>query len=122
DLFFLERTESLRAALEHVRRDGPDVLILDKAFGIQAILDWLADLRALEMTGAAIKTSIVIWGVSVTEAEALRFLQAGARGILRKTASVSVVLACLRTVASGRGWMDDCVLREAGRRARSPRT
>src|SRR5437660_7610486 len=32
DLFFLERTESLRAALEHVRRDAPDVLILDKAF------------------------------------------------------------------------------------------
>src|SRR5262245_19784437 len=32
DLFFLERSESLRAALEHVRRDAPDVLMLDKAF------------------------------------------------------------------------------------------
>src|SRR5262245_48577481 len=83
ELGFGEATDSLKRALEHVRNDRPDVLLLDKAFGIQAILDWLSDLRAVEMSGATITTSIVIWGVSVTEAEALRFLQAGAKGILR---------------------------------------
>jgi DNA-binding NarL/FixJ family response regulator len=61
----------------------PDVLILDKAFGIQAILDWLAASSGSEGKSRA---GIVIWGASVTEAEALRFLQAGARGILRKSA------------------------------------
>ncbi len=65
---------------------------------------------------------VVVWGVSVTEAEALRFLQAGARGILRKTAAVSVVLACIRTVAAGRSWMEDCVFRDSSRAERYPRS
>jgi len=55
-------------------------------------------------------TAIVIWGASITEAEALRFLQAGARGILRKTAGIAVVLACLKTVAAGVvGWKNRCL-------------
>jgi DNA-binding NarL/FixJ family response regulator len=122
ELRFLTATDSLRVALEHVRQDGPDVLLLDKAFGIQAILDWLSDLRALEVAGTPVRTNIVVWGVSVTEAEALRFLQVGARGILRKTAGVPVVLACLRTVAAGRSWMEDCVFRDATRAERYPRS
>jgi DNA-binding NarL/FixJ family response regulator len=122
DLRFLQTTDSLKSALEHVRDVGPDVLLLDKAFGIQAILDWLADLRTLEVSGTAIRTSIVVWGVSVTEAEALRFLQSGAKGILRKTAGVTSVVACLRTVSNGRSWMEDCVFRDAGRSDRYPRS
>jgi two-component system nitrate/nitrite response regulator NarL len=121
-LRYMAATESLKAALEHVRRDAPDVLLLDKAFGIQALLDWLGELRAIELAGGSIRTSVVIWGVSVTEAEALRFLQAGARGILRKTAGVTTVLACLRTVSSGRSWMEDCVFRDSSRSERYPRS
>ncbi|PYT14534.1 MAG: hypothetical protein DMG59_17085 [Acidobacteria bacterium] len=122
DLQFLEMTDSLPQALELVRRTPPDVLILDKAFGIQAILEWLTQLRAEEMKAAGLRTTIVVWGISVTEAEALRFLQAGARGILRKTATVPVVLACLRTVALGRSWMEDCVFRDSARSDRYPRS
>jgi DNA-binding NarL/FixJ family response regulator len=48
----------------------------------------------------------------MTEAEALRLLQAGARGIIRKTAELANILACLATVASGRSWMEDSVFRE----------
>jgi DNA-binding NarL/FixJ family response regulator len=121
ELRFLETTDSLKLALEHIRRDRPDVLLLDKAFGIQAILDWLGELRSADPE-SQIRTGIVIWGVSVTEAEALRFLQAGAHGILRKTAGVPVVLACLRTVASGRSWMEDCVFRDSARGERYPRS
>lgn len=118
DMRFAESSDSLAQALELMRGTPPDVLMLDKAFGMQAILEWLADLKANETT----PTAIVVWGVSVTEAEALRFLQAGARGILRKTASIPVVLACLRTVALGRSWMEDCVFRDSGRADRYPRS
>lgn len=120
DLVFADVTDSLAQALELVRRTSPDVLMLDKAFGIQAILEWLTDLKAQESTDRP--TAIVVWGVSVTEAEALRFLQAGARGILRKTAGIPVVLACLRTVALGRSWMEDCVFRDSSRADRYPRS
>jgi DNA-binding NarL/FixJ family response regulator len=138
DLQFLETTDSLKGALDHrldhlAARTGlntgdgtatpallPDVLLVDKAFGIQAILDWLARVRpAIDKSG---RPGVVIWGISVTEAEALRFLQAGARGILRKTAPVAVVLACLRTVAAGRSWLEDAVFRDIGRADRYPRS
>ena len=122
ELCFGEATDSLKRALEHVRLDQPDVLLLDKAFGIQAILDFLGDLRTVEVAGGTIHTSIVVWGVSVTEAEALRFLQAGAKGILRKTAGVTTVVACLKTVSNGRSWMEDSVFRDAGRAERYPRS
>jgi two-component system, NarL family, nitrate/nitrite response regulator NarL len=112
--------ESLREAADLMRAGAADVLILDKAFGIQAILNWLNEFRGdAEAPQAA---HIVVWGVSVTEAEALRFLQAGAHGILRKTAGVSAVMSCLRTVAAGRSWMEDCVFRESPRPDRYPRS
>jgi len=116
DLAFLDVADSLESAVCCMERNRTDLLVVDKAFGIQAILDWLPQLRGMGSPG------VVIWGVSMSEAEALRFLQAGARGILRKTASVPVVLACLRTVAMGRSWMEDTVFRDATRSDRYPRS
>jgi DNA-binding NarL/FixJ family response regulator len=120
DLRFLRSCETLKQAADLLRSNPPDVLVLDKAFGIQAILDFLSEARTAGGENPA--TSIVIWGVSVTEAEALRFLQSGARGILRKTAGVQSVLSCLRTVSQGRSWMEDCVFRDSARSERYPRS
>lgn len=142
DLRFSEATDSLNRATDLVRHSAPDVLLIDKAFGMQAILEWLGeretghvnnpvDMRQPPQDPVPFsgqdgaregRPGIVIWGVSVTEAEALRFLQAGARGILRKTAGLAAVLACLRTVATGRSWMEDCVFRDSGRSERYPRS
>jgi DNA-binding NarL/FixJ family response regulator len=120
DLKFLSALDSLAQAAEVVRKQRPHVLILDKGFGIQAILDWLVEIQAGE--APPVQTGMVVWGVSITEAEALRFLQAGARGILRKSARVQAVVACLRSVASGRSWMEDSVFRDSTRPDRYPRT
>jgi DNA-binding NarL/FixJ family response regulator len=125
DLVFRDAVGSLAQAHLLVRQSGADVILVDKAFGIQSILEWLADLRAATSPEGGLERpfpGVVIWGVSVSEAEALRFLQAGARGILRKTAAVGVVLACIRTVAAGRSWMEDCVFRDASRSERYPRS
>jgi two-component system nitrate/nitrite response regulator NarL len=108
DLHFHETVGSLKHAAELVRTGKPDVLIVDKAFGIQAVLEWVAELQGT-------KTGLVVWGSTVSEAEALRFLQAGARGILRKTAGVPTVLECLRTVSQGRTWAEDCLFRDLTR-------
>jgi two-component system nitrate/nitrite response regulator NarL len=66
--------------------------------------------------------AVVVWGGSITEAEALRFLQAGARGVIRKTAEVGVVLACVRSVAAGRSWMEDSLFRDSIRPERYARS
>jgi two-component system nitrate/nitrite response regulator NarL len=120
-LQFDQGIDSLARAREILRDSAPSVLMLDKAFGIQIVLEWLASIRSGTVDLTA-NTAIVIWGASITEAEALRFLQAGARGILRKTAEISVILACLRTVASGRSWMEESVFGELGRGERYPRS
>src|SRR5207249_3067952 len=72
DLEFGEALDSLDLATALVRRRSPDILIVDKGLGMHSVLDWLNDVKIMDATPA-----IVIWGVSMTEAEALRFLQSG---------------------------------------------
>lgn len=123
DLKFIGTCDSLDRAMELAQGAPPDILLIDKAFGIQTILDWLTPpADAPEAKHGSPHTSIIVWGVSVSEAEALRFLQAGARGILRKTTSLASILACVRTVAAGRSWMEDCVFRDSVRAERYPRS
>ncbi len=123
DLKFLAGCDSLERAMDLSQENPPDVLLMDKAFGIQAVLDWLAPPPDQpELPHGSSKTAVVVWGVSVSEVEALRFLQAGARGILRKTAAISSVLACLRAVAAGRSWMEDCVFCDSSRAECHPRS
>jgi two-component system nitrate/nitrite response regulator NarL len=100
-----------------VREVQPDILLLDKGFGAHAILAWITELRDTN-TGL----SLVVWGNSISEPEALRLLQHGVRGILRKTASPESVLACLKAVASGNSWMEDSLFRDAPQRERYHRS
>jgi two-component system, NarL family, nitrate/nitrite response regulator NarL len=117
DLEFQASLNSLETATQMVSMRTPDIVIVDKGFGMRSVLDWIHDLRLTDATPA-----VTVWGVSMTEAEALRLLQAGARGIIRKTADLEHILGCLRTVASGRSWMEDCVFRDSMRQERYPRS
>jgi two-component system nitrate/nitrite response regulator NarL len=117
DLEFLASLNSLEAATQLVTARPPDVVIVDKGFGMRIVLDWIHDLKLADAAPA-----VTVWGVSMTEAEALRLLQAGAKGIVRKTANLESILSCLRTVASGRSWMEDCVFRDSARQERYPRS
>ena len=110
DLEFQKSLESLSLASKFVHTDAPQVIILDKGFGMRAVLDWIHELKLTEASPA-----VVVWGVSMTEAEALRLLQAGARGIVRKTADLATLLGCLGSVAAGKTWMEDSVFRESSR-------
>jgi DNA-binding NarL/FixJ family response regulator len=117
DLEFLASLNTLEAATQLVTARPPDVVVVDKGFGMRIVLDWIHDLKMAEAAPA-----VTVWGVSMTEAEALRLLQAGAKGIVRKTADMESIMSCLRTVASGRSWMEDCVFRDSARQERYPRS
>lgn len=103
DLRMIGSATNLFSGLELVQQHNPSIVVIDKAFGLPAIMDWLANLRS---TG----TASVVWGVSMNEAEALRIMQAGAQGVMRKTADPTTVLACLRTVGEGKTWMEESLL------------
>ncbi len=90
---------SLRAGLEAVRELSPALLVLDKGFGLQLVVEAL---HSLQGCGSGVK--VVVWGTMVSDAETLRLLHAGAMGVVRKTASLECLLDCLLTVASGSTW------------------
>ncbi len=117
DFEFVDWAESLDVGTALVRTSRPDILIVDKAFGTHAVLEWLRNLKTFDKPPL-----IIVWGVSMTEAEALRFLQASASGIVRKGADLRSILNCIHAVAAGRNWMEDTVFRDAVRPERYPRS
>ena len=45
DLAFVQWLDSLAGATDYLRQSPPDIVMIDKAFRIQAILDWLAEMQ-----------------------------------------------------------------------------
>lgn len=115
DLQVVGSATNLFNGLEMIRSHAPTIAIIDKAFGMPAIIDWLANLRN---SG----TFTVVWGIAISEAEALRLMQAGAHGVMRKTTEAANVLTCLRTVGEGSTWMEESLLGEGDRPVRSARS
>ena len=93
---------SLGDGMDAVRELQPDVLLVDKSFGIQAVMECLRTLRHAEFHTAA-----VVWSGALSGAEALRLLQAGASGVVHKTAKLDTLLDCIRQVAAGSTWMEE---------------
>jgi len=93
---------SLGDGMDAVRELQPDVVVMDKSFGIQAVMECLRTLRHAESHTAA-----VVWSGALSGAEALRLLQAGASGVVHKTASMDTLLDCIRQVAAGSTWMEE---------------
>lgn len=102
DLRFAGSVSSLEAAFELMRALNPVAVVIDKSLGTVAITDWL---RRLAVSG--VNSAPVIWGVGINESEALRLLQAGARGVLRRTSEPELLVTCLRSVTNGNTWMED---------------
>lgn len=117
DLQLAAGETSLLGGMEMVRQYAPAVIILDKTFGIHAIMDCLKRLR-----GSGYTIAPVVWGLNMSEAEALRMLQAGALGVVRKTATTDALLECIRAAASGNTWMEAGVLQEPERSVRGARS
>jgi DNA-binding NarL/FixJ family response regulator len=102
--------------MDAVRELQPAVLVVDKSFGIGAVMEFLRTLRDAES-----RTAVVVWSVALSEAEALRLLQAGAAGVVHKTARLGTLLECLRQVARGSTWMEEKLIATPGPPVRAGR-
>jgi DNA-binding NarL/FixJ family response regulator len=111
-----DAVRSLDEAARVLIANTPRIIMLDKALGGPAVLEWVT-----RMAQVCPETAIVVWGTSVTESEALRYLKMGAKGIIRKTAEAGTVLACLENVSKGATWMEESLFREATRSDRPSR-
>ncbi|MGA3039772.1 MAG: response regulator transcription factor [Bryobacteraceae bacterium] len=117
DLRLAAAETSLLGGLEIVRQHAPSIMILDKSFGVYAVMDCLQRLR-----GSGYSVATIVWGVNLNETEALRMMQVGALGVVRKTASLQALLECMRTVAAGNTYMEEGVLQEAEHAPRGTRS
>ncbi|HEX4170818.1 MAG TPA: response regulator transcription factor [Bryobacteraceae bacterium] len=99
--------------MQAVKAVHTDILVIDKGLGSNVVLDALHQLPVEHGSNRSTVPAVVVWGMSITESEALRFLQAGAKGIIRKSADNNTVLSCLRSIAAGRSWMQDSVFRDS---------
>ncbi len=112
ELRYAGAVTTLPAGIELVRGARPSVVIIDKAFGIQPLVDWLPSLKSCQ-------SAAIIWGAGIGNSDALRLVQAGARGVVQKTSDLDVVMSCIRTAAEGGTWMSDTILQETERETRS---
>jgi DNA-binding NarL/FixJ family response regulator len=98
-------SDAMRAAADF----HPTLAVIDKAYGLQEVMGCLRTLR--DSIGAP---RVVVWGTSISGSEAVRLLQAGAAGVVRKTASLAALLECIGSVANGGKWIEDGVIVGAG--------
>jgi DNA-binding NarL/FixJ family response regulator len=101
---------SLVEGLEAVRSLRPALWAMDKSFGARRIQECLETLHSFEA-----RPAVVVWGDPLSPAESLRFLQAGASGVVRKTAGLKELLSCFQAVAEGESWMEEHLRRDFNR-------
>lgn len=88
-------------AMEAIQRTQPKIILIDGTSGLTGAL------RLIGQVKSSSATQPVLWVVDLPETEALRALQLGARGIVKKTMPVTTLLECLRAVAAGQIWMQE---------------
>jgi DNA-binding NarL/FixJ family response regulator len=104
-------------AVNAIRELQPSLLILDKGFGVPALTGWV---RLLNTAGKP--APVIVWGTMMSEAETVRFLQAGAAGVIRKSAPLADLADCIRTVTAGGSWTRSQLAFESRPLLRTPRS
>ena len=118
DLRLAAAETSLLGGMEIVRQYTPTIMILDKGFGIYAVMDCLQRLRGL---GSGVAT--IVWGVNLNETEALRMMQVGALGwCARRLLWRRYWTACARWARGEPSWRRACCMSPSARRAANART
>ncbi len=104
-LGLLDSANTLEEALGQVERHRPSIVVLDRGFGMHLVLEWVASCRQRFP-----ETQVVVWAAAISDVECFRALQAGARGIMKKTVSIPALVHCLRTVAGQELWTENLFL------------
>lgn len=104
DLRFLGAVASPKELFDLIGDNSPTVCLIDKAFGTKSVFQMISDLKV-----RAPETEPILWAADISEVESFRALQVGARGILKKTLPIQVIVDCLRTVAKGNIWIENSI-------------
>ena len=92
---------TLSDAFSAARQTQPDIILVDHSAGLKAVFEFIAEVKS-----ASGKCQTVLWVQDLAEVDCFRALRCGARGVLKKTSQVEVLLDCLRTVGRGDVWIE----------------
>ena len=101
DFAVLAKCREGEAALAAVRRQRPDVLVLDLQMPAK---DGLAVLRELYME--QLPTRVVVLTAALDADDALEAIRLGARGLVLKDMAPHLLVQCIREVAAGGEWLE----------------
>lgn len=110
---FADSTSTLSEAIEQLNASSTGILLLDRSFGMHALMEGINDVQRRSP-----RTDVVIWAGQISDVESFRLLQAGARGVLRKTAEIPALIDCFQTVVNKQIWTDNLVADAESPRAR----
>lgn len=102
DLLLVGTASTPNDAIAKVSELRPDIVMIDQASGLRPVFSFLTEMKVASPTSRT-----VLWIVDLAEIECFRALQLGARGILRRTLPVAIMLDCLRSVANGNLWLEN---------------
>jgi len=101
DLKLVAHAADIGAVMEQIVSRPTDILLLGQPPTMRSVLPLLAN-----VCDSQINTRIVLWVSEMSEMDAFRALQMGARGVTTRVQPVAALLECLRTVARGAVWID----------------
>lgn len=104
DMSFIGGVSSPQEVFDLIATSSPKLCLIDKAFGTKSVFQLISDLKLRNP-----ETEPILWAAEISEVESFRALQVGARGILKKTLPVPIIVDCLRTVANGNIWIESSI-------------
>lgn len=109
DLQFVGSVSRLSDALDGVRTQRPDLILVDQAAGLKTVFQFITDAKSTWAHGQPI-----LWVNDLAEVDCFRALQLGARGIIKKNLPVDALRECLRSVGRGNVWIENSLPDAAG--------
>jgi two-component system nitrate/nitrite response regulator NarL len=101
DLDYIGASSGLTDALDAIRRQQPNIILIGQTAGLKVVFQFISDVR-----NTSSSCQPILWVSDLAEIDCFRALQLGARGILKKTLPVESLLECLRSVGRGDVWIE----------------
>lgn len=96
------QASTISAAIAVIEEKRPDVLLMDHSTGVRSTLHFLSELAFVSAS-----TGCVLWTRDVPEAELVRAFRAGAKGFVKKTSPLPVLMEALRRVKAGETFLEE---------------
>ncbi len=97
-----ESSSTINGAIDLAHRRSPHIVVLDRSYGMHALIEMIG---ALQRQRSDVR--VVVWAASISDVECFRLLQAGAKGVVKKTAEPDSLYECLGAAANNQLWTED---------------